>query len=57
MDYKALVTAAYQSIDSSDAAKFASLISPGGIFRFANIPAVKGNKAIEAFVAGFFKSL
>ena len=57
MKYKELVSAAYQSIDSADAAKFASFISPGGIFRFANIPAVKGNKAIEEFVAGFFKSL
>jgi hypothetical protein len=57
MEYKALVSAAYQSIDSADAAKFASFITPDGIFRFANIPAVKGNKAISDFVAGFFKSL
>lgn len=57
MDYKALVSKVYQSIDSADAAKFASFIAPSGIFRFANIPAVKGNKAIQAFVADFFKSL
>jgi len=57
MDYKALVSAAYQSIDSADAAKFASFITPDGIFRFANIPAVKDNKPIKEFVEGFFKSL
>lgn len=57
MEYKDLVSAAYQSIDSADAAKFASFITPDGIFRFANVPAVKGNKAIEEFIAGFFKSL
>ena len=57
MDLKTLVSSVYQSIDSADSAKFASFIAPNGIFRFANIPAVKGNKAIEAFVEGFFKSL
>ena len=57
MEYKDLVSAAYQSIDSADAAKFSSFITPDGVFRFANIPAVKGNKQIEEFVAGFFKSL
>jgi len=57
MEYKALVSAAYQSIDNADSAKFASFITPNGIFRFANIPAVKGNKPIEEFVDGFFKSL
>ncbi len=57
MEYKSLVSAVYQSIDNSDAVNFASFITPNGIFRFANIPAVKGNKAIEEFVEGFFKSL
>lgn len=57
MKYKELISAAYQSIDSADSAKFASFITPDGIFRFANNPAVKGNSAIEEFVGGFFKSL
>lgn len=57
MELKALVSAVYQSIDHTDSEKFASFITPNGIFRFANIPAVKGNKAIEEFVEGFFKSL
>jgi len=57
MELKTLVSTVYQSIDHADAAKFASYISPEGIFRFANIPAVKGNKAIEVFVESFFKSL
>lgn len=57
MELKTIVSTVYQAIDSEDATKFASFISPEGIFRFANIPAVQGNKAIEAFVEGFFKSL
>lgn len=57
MELKTLVSNVYQSIDNADSAKFASFIAPNGIFRFANNPAVNGNKAIEAFVAGFFKSL
>ena len=57
MKYKELVSAAYQSIDNADSAKFASLITSEGIFRFANNPAVKGNKAIADFVGNFFNSL
>ena len=57
MELKAFVSDVYNSIDSANATKFASFISQNGIFRFANMPAVKGNKAIEEFVDGFFKSL
>ena len=57
MEYRELVSAVFQSIDNSDSAKFASYITSNGTFRFANIPAVKGNEAIEAYVEGFFKSL
>lgn len=57
MEFKKLVSVVYHSIDHTDAAKFASFITPNGIFRFANIPAVAGNKSIEEFVDGFFKSL
>ncbi len=57
MELKSFVTEVYQSIDNADATKFASFITPNGSFRFANNPAVTGNKAIDAYVDGFFKSL
>lgn len=57
MELKAFVSEVYQSIDRADSEKFASFFTPNGIFRFANIPAVKGTKSIDEFVAGFFKSL
>ena len=57
MELTSFVTEVYQSIDRADAKKFASYITAGGTFRFANHPGVTGNEAIEAFVDGFFKSL
>jgi len=57
MDLKSFVTEVYQSIDRADATKFASFLTPNGSFRFANHPAVIGNREVEAFVDGFFKSL
>lgn len=57
MKFESFVTEVYQSIDHADASKFASFISQDGSFRFANMPAVTGNKSIEEFVDGFFKSL
>lgn len=57
MELKSFVTEVYQSIDRADAHTFASFITKGGTFRFANHPGVTGREAIEAFVDGFFKSL
>lgn len=57
MELNSFVSEVYNSIDRADASKFASFITPTGIFRFANMPAVAGNRAIEEFVDGFFKSL
>jgi hypothetical protein len=57
MELKIFVAEVFQSVDRMDAPKFASFFVPEGIFRFANNPAVEGNKAIEAFVGGFFQSL
>lgn len=57
MELKTFVTEVYQSIDSADAAKFASYITSDGAFRFANHPAVNGREPIREFVDGFFKSL
>jgi len=57
MELKSFVYEVYNSIDQANAAKFASFISPTGLFRFANMPAVVGNREIEEYVDGFFKSL
>ncbi len=57
MELKSFVSEVYNSIDQADAVKFASFITPAGLFRFANTPAVVGNREIEEYVDGFFKSL
>lgn len=57
MKLSSFVTEVYKAIDQADAKKFASFITPGGTFRFANNPGVTGNADIEAYVDGFFRSL
>ena len=57
MKLKIFVSEVFQSVDKMDTAKFVSFFTPGGLFRFANIPAVEGIAAIETFVDGFFQSL
>lgn len=47
----------FAAIDASDARRFASYLSPDGVFRFANAPPVHGRAAIEAAVAGFFATI
>lgn len=57
MENQLNITEIFQSIDNADATKFASFLSSEGCFRYANHPAIIGRDAIEAFVAGFFKSI
>jgi len=57
MELNKYVAEVFQSIDRMDASKFASFITPEGCFRYANNPAIEGNKAIETFVGGLFQSL
>ncbi len=47
----------FESIDSKDAAKFASFISENGSFKMGNLTAVEGRANIEEMVAGFFGSI
>lgn len=44
-------------IDAKDAKGFSELITEDGIFRFGNAPDVAGRKAIEDYVAAFFKMI
>lgn len=47
----------FATIDASDARRFASYLTPDGVFRFANAAPVQGRAAVEAAVAGFFATI
>jgi ketosteroid isomerase-like protein len=47
----------FQSVDNSDTRKFLSFLSEDAVFRFANLPEVKGKKDIGAFLDNFFSSI
>ena len=47
----------FRAIDTCDAAAFTPFLTEDVSFRFGNIPAVKGNAAVGAFVQGFFGTL
>lgn len=47
----------YTLVDAQDSAGVANLMTENGIFRFANIPAIKGKEAIKGFLDNFFQSI
>lgn len=47
----------FRAIDNKDADKFVTFLSNDCIFRFGNLPEVKGIQEIRKFVAGFFDSI
>ena len=47
----------YSIVDAKDGAALAAKITDDGIFRFANMPPVKGRKEITAFLDQFFQSI
>ena len=47
----------YSIVDAKDGAALAALMTEDGIFRFANMPAVKGKEEIAGFLDGFFQSI
>ncbi len=57
MDIPAWVHALFRSIDARDADAFASYLTPEARFRYGSQPAVDGQSAIRAHVAGFFAGL
>lgn len=57
MDYKAWTKELFQTIDSKDADKFASVFADNGSFKFTNGETVSGKEAIKDYVAGFFSSI
>jgi ketosteroid isomerase-like protein len=45
------------AVDSGDAGRFVSFLTPDASFRFANADCVVGSEAIEVMVAGFFAAI
>lgn len=50
-------TRLFTAIDKSDTSTFLSYLTEDAIFRFANLPQVKGQTAIGEFLTGFFASI
>lgn len=57
MDYKVWIKQLFQTIDSMNADKFASLFADNGTFKFGNGETVSGKNAIRQYVAAFFSSI
>ena len=57
MDNKNLVTEIYRAVDAADLDTLLSYMDNHATFRFANIPAVVGKKAIGEFLGGFFQGI
>ncbi len=47
----------FASIDAKDTARFLSFLTEDGVFRFGNMPDVKGHAAIGQAVDGFFGTI
>ena len=47
----------FEAIDCKDAEKFVTFIAPSGLFRFGNMPPVKGKENIKTSVHAFFESI
>ena len=54
---QALLEDLFASIDSQDAERFVTFLTPDASFRFGSAPAAHGTKAIRAAVGGFFETI
>ena len=52
-----MINELFTAVDHKDVDRFLSYLSSDCIFRFGNLPAVKGVEAIREFVTGFFDSI
>src|SRR6056297_2681169 len=50
-------TPLFKAIDQSDTSTFLAYLTEDAVFRFANLPEVKGQSAIGEFLTGFFGSI
>ena len=47
----------FTTVDKMHGASLAGMMTPGGLFRFANIPGIQGREAITAFLDNFYQSI
>ena len=57
MEMPPIVREVFQAVDAKDAARFASYLTPDGVFRYANAPPVTGRDAAREAVAQFFDAI
>jgi len=57
MAIPAAVRDLFQAIDAMDASRFVTHLTPDGVFRFGNWPAVTGHDAARQTVGQFFESI
>jgi ketosteroid isomerase-like protein len=57
MNHPDWITNLFRTIDQMDETGFCTYLTNDATLIFANIPPVYGNKNIEAFIGGFFKSI
>lgn len=57
MAIPAAVRDLFQAVDAMDASRFVTHLTPDGIFRFGNWPAVAGQDATRAAVGQFFDTI
>ncbi|UCB54900.1 MAG: nuclear transport factor 2 family protein [Thiotrichales bacterium] len=52
-----MISDLFAAIDGKDVKNFLTFLSSDCVFRFGNLPAVKGREEIRNFVTGFFDSI
>lgn len=57
MENRNLIREVYRAVDSADVDRLLGYMTDDASFRFANIPAVQGKKAIGEFLGGFYQAI
>ena len=57
MDHRNFFEDLFKGVDARDARQFADHFTEDGVFRFGNLPPVRGRSAIHDFIEGFFASI
>jgi ketosteroid isomerase-like protein len=57
MEKDQLAKEVFRSVDNFDSQKFSEFFTSDGVFRFGNMPEVKGQKNIYEFVHSFFNGI
>ena len=57
MDHRTFFNSMFAKVDVQDADQFAECFTDDGVFRFGNLPPVRGRTQIRSFISGFFDSI